>query len=145
LGRPDASVGESGRGEVVVGEGREPLLEHPGQTSLARAFALQIETTTAEPPFVAARSPCSTTPRRDSYEHRRPDETLLYQLIEEHWPTFLERAEQSRGLPDFIVEEFEAYLRCGTAGNPRCAVNHVSIAGWKKSKKPGKWTMPAGS
>jgi hypothetical protein len=27
--------------------------------------------------------------------------------------TFLERAEQSRGLPDFIVEEFEAYLRCG--------------------------------
>jgi hypothetical protein len=29
LGRPDASVGESGGGEVVVGEGREPLLEHP--------------------------------------------------------------------------------------------------------------------
>jgi hypothetical protein len=62
---------------------------------------------------VAARSPCSTTPRRDSYERRRPDETLLYRLIEEHWPTFLERAEQSGGLPDFIVEEFEAYLRCG--------------------------------
>jgi hypothetical protein len=57
---------------------------------------------------VAARSPCSTTPRRDSYERRRPDETLLYRLIEEHWPTFLERAEQSGGLPDFIVEEFEA-------------------------------------
>jgi hypothetical protein len=38
---------------------------------------------------------------------------LLYQLIEEHWPTFLERAEQSGGLPDFIVEEFEAYLRSG--------------------------------
>jgi hypothetical protein len=36
-----------------------------------------------------------------------------HQLIEEHWPTFLERAEQSGGLPDFIVEEFEAYLRCG--------------------------------
>jgi hypothetical protein len=54
-----------------------------------------------------------TTPRRDSHERRRPDETLLYQLIEEHWPTVLERAEQSGGLPDFIVEEFEAYLRCG--------------------------------
>ena len=38
---------------------------------------------------------------------------ILYRLIEEHWPTFLERAEQSGGLPDFIVEEFEAYLRCG--------------------------------
>ena len=62
---------------------------------------------------MAAPSPCSTTPRFDGYERRRPDETLLYQLIEEHWPTFLERAEQSGGLPDFIVEEFEAYLRCG--------------------------------
>jgi hypothetical protein len=62
---------------------------------------------------VAARSPCSTTPRRDRYERRRPDETLLYQLIEEHWPTVLERAEQSGGLPDFNVEEFEANLRCG--------------------------------
>ncbi|PRQ07941.1 hypothetical protein ENSA7_23800 [Enhygromyxa salina] len=58
-------------------------------------------------------SPCSTTPRRDSYQRRRPDETLLYQLIEEHWPTFLEPADKSGGLPDFIVEEFEAYLRCG--------------------------------
>ncbi|PRQ06849.1 transposase zinc-binding domain-containing protein [Enhygromyxa salina] len=62
---------------------------------------------------MAAPSPCSTTPRRDSYQRRRPDETRLYQLIEEHWPTFLERAEQAGGLPDFIVEEFEAYLRCG--------------------------------
>jgi hypothetical protein len=62
---------------------------------------------------VAAPSPCSATSRRDAYERRRPDETLLYQLIEEHWPTFLERAEQSGGLPDFVVKEFEAYLRCG--------------------------------
>jgi hypothetical protein len=61
---------------------------------------------------VAARSPCSTILCRDSYERRRSDETLLYQLIEEHWPTYLERAEQSGGLPGFIVEEFEAYLRC---------------------------------
>jgi len=38
---------------------------------------------------------------RDSYQRRRPDETRLYQLIEEHWPTFLERAEQAGGLPDF--------------------------------------------
>jgi hypothetical protein len=34
LGRSDATVGESGRGEVVD---REPLLEHPGHTSLAHA------------------------------------------------------------------------------------------------------------
>jgi hypothetical protein len=37
LGRPDASVGEPGRGEAVMGEGREPLGGHPGHTSLAHA------------------------------------------------------------------------------------------------------------
>jgi hypothetical protein len=70
---------------------------------------------------VAARSSCSATPRRDSYERRRPDATLLYQLIEEHWPIFLDRAEQSGGLPDFIVEEFEAYLLKD--------ISHVSVFG----------------
>jgi hypothetical protein len=29
LGRPDASVGESGRGEVAIGEGREPPMPLP--------------------------------------------------------------------------------------------------------------------
>jgi hypothetical protein len=29
------------------------------------------------------------------------------------WPIFRERAEQAGGLPKFVVNEFESYLRCG--------------------------------
>ena len=63
--------------------------------------------------MAASTQACSSARRRDGYERRRPEETLLYQLVEEHWPAFLERAEAAGGLPDFVVDEFEAYLRCG--------------------------------
>jgi hypothetical protein len=33
--------------------------------------------------------------------------------VPEHWPGFRERAEQLGGLPKFVVDEFEEYLRCG--------------------------------
>ena len=56
---------------------------------------------------------CAPPRRRDGYERRRPEETLLYQLVREHWPRFLERAEEQGGLPRFVVREFEKYLRCG--------------------------------
>ena len=59
-----------------------------------------------------ASAACSVA-RRGGYERRRPEQTLLYQLVEQHWPTFRERAEQAGGLPKFVVDEFEAYLRCG--------------------------------
>ncbi|MBE7481570.1 MAG: transposase zinc-binding domain-containing protein [Polyangiaceae bacterium] len=38
---------------------------------------------------------------------------MLYQTVAEHWPAFLERAEEHGGLPRFVVKEFEEYLRCG--------------------------------
>lgn len=60
-----------------------------------------------------ASAACSTTPRSDGYERRRPEETLLYQLVDQYWPSFRERAEQAGGLPKFVIDEFEAYLRCG--------------------------------
>jgi hypothetical protein len=60
-----------------------------------------------------AHAACSTAPRSDGYERHGPEETLLYQLVEQHWPAFRERAEQSGGLPRFVLDEFEAYLRCG--------------------------------
>ena len=34
-------------------------------------------------------------------------------LISAWWPTFRERAEQAGGLPGFVVDEIEGYLRCG--------------------------------
>jgi hypothetical protein len=40
--------------------------------------------------------------------------TLLYQLVDQHYPAFREmRAEVGRPLPDFVEDEFEAYLKCG--------------------------------
>lgn len=44
----------------------------------------------------------------------RPEETVLYPLVQEHWPRLLERAEeQGGGLPQCVVREFEEFLRCG--------------------------------
>ena len=39
----------------------------------------------------AAAQTCA--PRADGYARREPEATLLYRLVQEHWPTFLERAE----------------------------------------------------
>ncbi len=48
------------------------------------------------------------------YERRRPDRTLLYQIIEQHYPVFSAlMAEQGRALPGYVQREFEDYLRCG--------------------------------
>jgi hypothetical protein len=39
---------------------------------------------------------------------------LLYRTIQEHWSTFLDDLEAGGGeLPSFVLDEFEAYLRCG--------------------------------
>jgi hypothetical protein len=51
--------------------------------------------------------------RPDGYARRRPEETVLYQTIAEHWPAFSERLEEHGGLPRLVEREFEAYLECG--------------------------------
>ena len=48
------------------------------------------------------------------YARHRPEATLLYQLVEQHYPAFRElRSEAGRPLPEHVQEEFEAYLKCG--------------------------------
>jgi ribosomal protein S27E len=48
------------------------------------------------------------------YSRHRPERTLLYQLVEQHYPAFRElRAAADRPLPDFVQQEFDAYLKCG--------------------------------
>jgi hypothetical protein len=53
--------------------------------------------------------------RRIHYERRRPEETALYRLVQEHLETFLAQVEleTGAGLPDFVREEFDAFLECG--------------------------------
>jgi len=49
------------------------------------------------------------------YERRRPEETTLYRLVQEHLETFLDQLEAKTGasLPDFVKDEFDAFLACG--------------------------------
>ena len=49
-----------------------------------------------------------------SYQRHRPEQTLFYELVAEHYPAFLERmACEGRALPDYVRREFDELLRCG--------------------------------
>ena len=46
---------------------------------------------------------------------RRPEDTLLYQLIADNLQTFIHNlSEQGKSLPEHVTKEFRAYLKCGT-------------------------------
>jgi ribosomal protein S27E len=48
------------------------------------------------------------------YARHRPESTLLYQLVAQHYPAFRDlRAESGRPLPGYVAQEFEAYLTSG--------------------------------
>ncbi|HEX5420337.1 MAG TPA: transposase, partial [Gammaproteobacteria bacterium] len=48
------------------------------------------------------------------YARHLPEETLLYRLVEQHYPAFAAAREAAgRPLPKYVQEEFEAYLKCG--------------------------------
>ena len=49
----------------------------------------------------------------EGYAPRRPEETDLHRLVTAWWPRFRERSEEAGGLPRFVEETFEHYLRCG--------------------------------
>jgi hypothetical protein len=50
-----------------------------------------------------------------TYERHKPEETLLYKIVQENLLTFLEQVEMETGysLPNFVIKEFEEYLKCG--------------------------------
>ena len=59
----------------------------------------------------AATTAQTTAPR---YARHVPERTLLYALVQAHYPDFLARLEaEDRSLPAYVREAFEAYLRCG--------------------------------
>ena len=48
------------------------------------------------------------------YERHRPETTLLYQLVDAHYPVFADRmVAQGTPLPNQVQREFEDYLKCG--------------------------------
>ena len=51
---------------------------------------------------------------KTAYERHQPEQTLLYQLVETHYPALVDQlAQQGKSLPDHVRREFEAYLKCG--------------------------------
>ena len=49
-----------------------------------------------------------------TYERRRPEETVLYGVVQRELETFIARARsQERTVPRFVERELRAYLRCG--------------------------------
>lgn len=48
------------------------------------------------------------------YARHQPEHTLLYQVIEAYYPKFLDYLiESDKTLPQYVQDEFEAYLKCG--------------------------------
>lgn len=49
-----------------------------------------------------------------TYQRHRPEQTLLYQLVERHYLEFLEQlSHQGKSLPKHVEKEFEEFLKCG--------------------------------
>jgi len=69
-------------------------------------------------------------PSGAQYSRHRPEETLLYQIIDDYYPDFVAQLEsERRSLPRFVSKEFEEYLKCGRLEHGflrvRCADCHA--------------------
>ena len=52
------------------------------------------------------------------YVRHKPEQTLLYQLVEQYWPEFqTQLSETGRFLPRHVTREFEDYLACSRLEN----------------------------
>jgi len=48
------------------------------------------------------------------YQRHQPEKTLLYRIVEQHYPAFLAHQEaEGKTLPDYVQQEFTDYLKCG--------------------------------
>ncbi len=64
-------------------------------------------------PHVAART-ASRDRDTGRYQSHRPEQTLLYQIVDEYYPAFAAlMAEQGKELPGYVQREFEEFLQCG--------------------------------
>jgi hypothetical protein len=66
------------------------------------------------------------------YERRQPEETTLYQVVQDYFETCLAQLEFETGAssPDFVKDEFDAFLECGS-----WLRFHVSGAGFAPMKR----------
>lgn len=51
---------------------------------------------------------------KPTYQRHQPEQTLLYQLVQQHFPAFLKhQAAEGRSLPEYVQQEFTDFLKCG--------------------------------
>ena len=52
--------------------------------------------------------------QHSTYKRHRPEQTLLYQLVESHYPEFIKQlSDQGKSLPRHVEKEFAEFLKCG--------------------------------
>jgi hypothetical protein len=91
--------------------------------SVVAVIAIAAETTTSRIGTALAHGGPMALPS-GTYAPRDPAASVLYQVVRDHYQTFLAEASQLRdgeGLPRFVDEESAAFLRCGWLAPSRCA------------------------
>lgn len=99
----------------------------------------------------------SATQDRDAgrYQRHRPEQTLLYRIIEQRHPAFTAQlAAQGRVLPGYVQREFVGYLkggrreqgflqaRCESCHAEHLVVFHCKRSGTRRRRRPGKARRP---
>ena len=52
--------------------------------------------------------------KKYTYQRRKPEETPCYKIVQSELSTFIQQRQlEGRPLPSYVIDEFEAYLRCG--------------------------------
>ena len=74
------------------------------------------------PKPAALQLPRRPSPRSPSlaYTPREPQQTVLYRVLEQHLPAFLEQAQEYGGVPGFVAEALQNYLSCGVLAHGLC-------------------------
>lgn len=57
---------------------------------------------------------CASQGNARRYQRHRPEQTLLYRIVEDNYPAFVaQMAHEGRSLPSYVHREFDEFLRCG--------------------------------
>jgi len=101
-----------------------------------RLTALEGRTT----PRVASTAP-TALPAAPTYARHVSERTLLYALVQAHYPDLIARlTAEDRSLPETVREEFEAFLRCGVLDHGLlrvvCEQCHADKFVWNEFEQP---------
>ena len=99
----------------ISGASLTPFYDSDASCAKEHGRILVAQTVAVQPMAALTKDDLADLPTRACrYERHRPESTLLYQIIQEHWPRFQEHlAHQGKQLPAYVVQEFEAFMACG--------------------------------